>query len=117
MKRFMLKSKIHDATVTEANVDYTGSITVDETLMDAADLIQYEKVLLADLTNGARVETYVIPAKRNSSTICANGATAKIIDIGDKILIMAFTILEDKEAKKFKPKIIFLDEKNKIKTI
>lgn len=113
MMRQMLKSKIHRATVTDANVDYEGSVTIDEQLMDAADLIQYEKVLLANITNGSRLETYAITGKWGSGVICANGAAALHNKVGDKILIMSFCSLPDREAKKFHPKVVLVDAKNR----
>ena len=115
MRRYMLKSKIHGAVVTESNVDYTGSITIDEALMNAADLIEYEKVLIGNLTNGNRVETYVIRGKKNFGVVGMNGAAAHLCQVGDKILIMSFTVLDGEKAEKHKPKIIFLDARNKIK--
>lgn len=111
----MLKSKLHRAVVTEADVDYVGSITIDESLMEAAGLVEYEKVLIGNLTNGSRLETYVIKGERNSGVIGMNGAAAHLCKVGDKILVMSFTLLDEEELKKHKPKIIFLDERNKIK--
>ena len=113
MLRQMLKSKIHRATVTDANVNYEGSVTIDEQLMVEADIIEYEKVLLANITNGSRLETYAITGKWGSGVICANGAAALHNKVGDKILIMSFCSLPDREAKRFRPKIIVLDEKNR----
>lgn len=111
----VLKSKIHGATVTESNVDYTGSITIDETLMKAASLIEYEKVLIGNLTNGNRVETYVLAGKKDSGIIGMNGAAAHLCKVGDKILIMSFALMDEKEVKKHRPKIVFLDADNKVK--
>ena len=113
MFRAMLKSKIHRATVTEANVDYMGSITIDEKLMELADLLPGEKVLVADLNNGARFETYVVKGRKGSGVICINGAAAKLAGPGDLVIIMSFSLVDDKEAAKFIPKIVFVDEKNK----
>ncbi len=110
----ILKSKIHRATVTEARVDYIGSITIDSNLMEEAGILPYEKVLVASIDSGSRLETYVIEGKRDSGTICLNGAAAKIIQKGEKIIIMAFGLLDESEAKNFIPKIIHVDENNKI---
>lgn len=107
--RTYLKSKIHNAKVTEANLKYVGSITIDETLMKKADIAEYEKVLVVDNTNGNRLETYVIKGKKNSGMICMNGAAAHLIKIGDEIIIMTFQI----STKPIKPRIIIVDKKNK----
>ena len=103
----VLKSKIHRVTVTEANLDYIGSITIDEELMDAVGILSGEKVSVVDNTNGARLETYVIPGKRGSGCICLNGAAAHLIFPGDIVIIMAYALMTPEEAKTFKPKIIF----------
>ena len=113
MIRQMLKSKIHRATVTDANVDYEGSVTIDERLMVEANLIEYEKVLLANLTNGSRLETYVIMGKHGSGVICANGAAALHNKVGDKILIMSFCALPDEDAKRHQPKLVNVDAQNR----
>lgn len=105
----ILKSKIHRVSVTEANLNYIGSITIDCALMDAVGIIANERVQVVDNTNGARFETYVIPGERNSGVICLNGAAAHLVQIGDIIIIMAYTWMELEEAKKFHPKIIFPD--------
>ena len=105
----ILKSKIHRATVTEADLDYEGSITIDKDLLDAAGMIPGEKVLIANLTNGARMESYAISGKRASGIICMNGAAAHLIKVGDEIIIMGFE-LTDKE---IKPKNILVDKDNK----
>lgn len=110
----MLKSKIHRATVTEANVDYEGSITIDETLMKAARLVEFEKVLIANLTNGSRLETYAIKGKKDSGVICANGGAAFFNKPGDLILIMSFCGVNERELKKHKPAIVKVDAKNRI---
>lgn len=115
MKRFLLKSKIHCATVTESNLDYVGSLTIDESLMEFADILPYEKVEVWNLNNGARVDTYAIVGERDSGIICANGAAARVIQPGDKIIIATFVEIDEEEAKNFKPKIVFVDEKNRIK--
>lgn len=103
----ILKSKIHRVAVTEANLDYIGSITIDEDLMDAADIYAGERVQVVDNTNGARLETYVIPGKRGSGCICMNGAAAHLIHVGDTVIIMAYALMTPQEAKAFKPAIVF----------
>lgn len=109
----MLKSKIHRATVVEANLDYVGSITVDPDLLEAAGIYEYEKVAVVDVTNGARLETYTIEGERGSGMICLNGAAAKLINKGDIVIIMAYAQVSEEEAKAMKPKVVFVDEKNK----
>ncbi len=105
----VVKSKIHRVSVTEANLNYIGSITIDEDLMDAANVIANEKVSIVDNNNGARFETYVIPGKRGSGVICINGAAARLVQPGDIVIIMAFAMMEMEEARTFKPAIIFPD--------
>lgn len=107
----VLKSKIHQVSITGANLYYIGSITIDEDLMDAANLIENEKVHVLNLNNGERIETYVIKGKRNSGDICLNGAAARRVVVGDVIIIMSFAQMDFQEAKKFKPSIIFPDTK------
>lgn len=114
MFRMMLKSKIHRATVTEAELEYEGSITIDSALMDAAGLTTHEKVLVADLTNGARIETYVIPAQPNSGVICINGAAAHKVKVNDLIIIMAFALMDDTEVATCKPKKVLVNHENKV---
>ncbi|PID94793.1 MAG: aspartate 1-decarboxylase [Bacteroidales bacterium] len=108
----VLKSKIHRATVTEANLNYIGSITIDEALMEASGIFEYEKVSVVDITNGARLETYVIKGERNSGVLCLNGAAAHLIHRGDIVIIMAYTWLKKDELSGFTPKVIFPKEKN-----
>ena len=115
MQRFMLKSKIHRATVTDADLHYEGSISIDEKLMEEADMVPYEKVDIYDVNNGARFSTYIIKGKRNSGTICLNGAAARMVAKGDLVIIATFVSLEDEEAKKWHPKCVFVDARNKIK--
>ena len=103
----ILKSKIHRVAVTEANLDYIGSITIDEDLMDAANIYSGERVQVVDNTNGARLETYVIPGKRGSGCICMNGAAAHLIHVGDTVIIMAYAMMTPEEVKTFKPAIVF----------
>lgn len=103
----ILKSKIHRVTVTEANLDYIGSITIDEALMEAANIYPGERVQVVDNTNGARLETYVITGKRGSGCICMNGAAAHLIGVGDTVIIMAYALMTPEEAKAFKPNVVF----------
>ena len=112
MFRHMLKSKIHRATVTEANVDYEGSFTIDERLLIEANILEHEKVLVTNLNNGSRIETYAIAGKWGSGVICANGGAALHNKNGDIVLIMSFCSLPDKDAKKHRPKVIKVDSKN-----
>ena len=107
----VLKSKIHQVSITGANLYYIGSITIDEDLMDAANLIENEKVHVLNLNNGERIETYVIKGKRKSGDICLNGAAARKVIVGDVIIIMSFAHMEFQEAKRFKPAVIFPDTK------
>lgn len=105
----VVKSKIHRATVTEANLDYIGSITIDEDLMDAANLIPNEKVQIVDNNNGERFETYVIKGERGSGMICLNGAAARKVQRGDIVIIMSYALMDFEEAKSFKPAVVFPD--------
>jgi aspartate 1-decarboxylase len=111
----MLKSKLHRATVTEAKLHYLGSIEIDSELMQAADILPYESVLVADLTNGSRLETYAVPAPAGSGRIVILGAAAQLIKKNDIVIIFSFGYHTSENAKKVKPKIIVLDENNKIK--
>lgn len=108
------KSKIHRVTIKEASLDYVGSITIDKDLMDAADLVEYEKVLIVDHNNGERFETYVIEGKNGSGIICINGPSARKVQVGDKVIIISFGIMEQSEAKGFKPTMIFPDEQTNL---
>ncbi|MBR5825895.1 MAG: aspartate 1-decarboxylase [Clostridia bacterium] len=110
----MLKSKIHRATVTESDLNYVGSITIDEALMEASGIIEYEKVQIADIDNGNRFETYVITGEKNSGCICLNGAAAKCVQNGDKIIIMAYAQLSSEEIDSHHPKVVFVNESNEI---
>lgn len=114
---FMFKSKIHRATVTEANLNYMGSITIDKELMQAAGILPNEKVQVVNNNNGARLETYVIEGEPGSGVICLNGAAARQAQPGDTVIIIAYTMLEEREAKTFKPQVVMVDENNKIKQI
>jgi len=113
----MLKSKIHRATVTGANVDYEGSITVDKELMGVAKLVEYEKVDIYNITNGQRFSTYVIKGEQGKGEVCLNGAAAKLVSVGDLIIICSYSHHDEKEVGKHKPVIVHVDQKNKIKEI
>lgn len=114
MLRCLLRSKIHIATITESNLAYEGSITIDETILKKADIAPYEQVMVSNLNNGERFETYVIPGKKGSGEICLNGPTARKGIVGDKVIIFCYHYIEDSKLKKFRPKIIKLDDANKI---
>lgn len=114
MQRIMCKSKIHRATVTDANLNYVGSITIDEDLMDAADLLPYEQVQIVNNNNGARFETYIIKGKRGTGTICLNGAAARLVHPGDIIIIISYVQVDENEVKTFKPKIVAVNDKNQV---
>jgi len=115
MLRIMLRSKIHRATVTDANMDYEGSLTVDEQLLKAASMLPYEQVMISNLNNGERFETYVIPGPPNSGTICLNGPAAHKGKIGDRIVIFCYELYNEEELARYKPTIIKVDEKNRVK--
>ena len=115
VQRFMLKSKLHRATVTDADLNYEGSISIDAHLMEAADLIPYEKVAIYDVSNGERFSTYVIPGAWDSGTICLNGAAARKVSRGDLIIIASYVAVDEAEAAGWSPTCILLDEKNRIK--
>lgn len=110
----MLKGKIHRATVVQAELDYVGSITVDTELLEAAGILEYEKVQIVDVNNGNRFETYTIAGEPGSGMICLNGAAARCVSTGDKIIIMAYANMTPEEAKAFRPKVVFVDDDNKI---
>lgn len=110
----MYKGKIHRATVTEANLNYVGSITIDKTLMEAAGILPGERVQIVNNYNGARLETYVIEGEADSGAICLNGAAARLVQPGDNVIIIAYCWIDEKEVKDFKPKIVFVDDNNKI---
>ena len=110
----VLKSKIHRVKITEANLHYIGSITIDEDLMEAANIIENEKVMVLDLDNGERLETYVIRGTRGSGMICMNGPAARRINVGDTVIILSYALMDFEEAKKFKPSIIFPKEDNSL---
>ncbi|MFC1497019.1 aspartate 1-decarboxylase [Verrucomicrobiota bacterium] len=117
MLSVMLKSKLHHATVTDVELEYEGSLTIDSNLMDAAGIRPYEKILIANLANGNRFETYAIPAEESGSgKICLNGATAHKGSSGDRLIVFAFGLLQEEEINQHRPRVILLDENNKIKT-
>jgi len=115
VQRFMLKSKLHRATVTDADLHYEGSITIDEGLMEAADFLPFEKVSIYDVSNGERFSTYVIRGKRDSGVICLNGAAARKVSRGDLIIIASYVLVDDADAARWSPRCVLLDEKNRIK--
>lgn len=117
MELNMLKCKIHRAVITEANLNYVGSITIDRELMDSAGLLEYEKVQVVDIDNGNRLETYVIAGERNSGCICLNGAAARYVHTGDKVIIMAYCQVTPQEAADLRPTVVFVNEDNSIKEI
>ncbi|WP_281086335.1 aspartate 1-decarboxylase [Eubacterium ruminantium] len=110
----VLKGKIHRATVVQAELNYVGSITIDEELMESAGIVEYEKVQVVDVDNGNRLETYVIAGKRGSGMICLNGAAARCVSAGDKVIIMCYAIMDPEEFKENPPKVVFVDDDNKI---
>ncbi len=114
MERKMLKSKIHRATLTGADLHYEGSVTIDLDLMEAADIIPYEAVSIWDVTNGSRFETYAIEGERGSGVICVNGAAARLVAPRDLVIIASFSSMSDEEARAYEPKLVFVDEQNRI---
>lgn len=110
----MLKAKIHRATVTQAELDYVGSITVDMDLLEQAGILEYEKVQIVDVNNGYRFETYTIAGERGSGVMCLNGAAARMVQTGDKIILMAYAQVTPEEASELRPTVLFVDEKNKV---
>ena len=114
MMRIMMKSKIHRATVTQADLDYVGSVTIDADLLDAAELIEGEQVAIVDITNGARLETYVIPAERGTGVIGINGAAAHLVRPGDLIIIMNYALMDDAEARALTPRVVHVDGSNRV---
>ena len=110
----MLKAKIHRATVTQAELDYGGSIAVDMDLLEQAGILEYEKVQIVDVNNGSRFETYTIAGERGSGVMCLNGAAARMVQTGDKIILMAYAQVTPEEASELRPTVLFVDEKNKV---
>jgi aspartate 1-decarboxylase len=115
MRRTMFKSKIHRATVTSTNVDYEGSLTVDSDLLDAADILPYEQIHVWDVTNGARLTTYALPGPAGSGVIQVNGGGAHHVKAGDLVIVATFTTLPTKRAKRFRPTVVFVDAKNRVR--
>ena len=113
----LLKGKIHRAAVTQAELDYVGSITVDEALLEASGIREYEKVQIVDVNNGSRFETYTICGERGSGMICLNGAAARCVSVGDKIIIMAYATMTPEDAKNHKPTVVFVDENKHVERI
>ncbi|MGZ4032556.1 MAG: aspartate 1-decarboxylase [Tumebacillaceae bacterium] len=114
MFRTMMKSKIHRATVTEANLNYVGSITIDQDILDAVDILENEKVQIVNNNNGARLETYVISGKRGSGVICLNGAAARLVQPGDTVIIISYASMSNEEAKQHQPIVALMDKDNTI---
>jgi aspartate 1-decarboxylase len=112
--RIMMKSKIHRATVTQADLHYVGSVTIDADLLDAADLVEGEQVAIVDITNGARLETYVIPAPRGSGIIGINGAAARLVHAGDLVIIISYAMFDDAEARSLAPRVVHVDDRNRV---
>ena len=112
--RTMLKSKIHRARVTDVNLDYEGSITIDSLLMEAADILPYEMVHVLNLNNGARFQTYTVPGERGSGDVCINGAAARLVSKGDMVIILSYAGVRDEEARFIEPKLVYVDERNAI---
>lgn len=110
----LFKSKLHRATVTEANLNYVGSITIDEALLEAANILPGEKVQIVNNNNGARLETYTIKGERGSGVICLNGAAARLVQPGDTVIIIAYAMMTSEEAKTFEPNVVFLNDKNEV---
>lgn len=117
MELTMLKGKIHRVKVKQAELDYVGSITIDEKLMEAAGILEYEKVQIVDINNGNRFETYTIAGEPDSGTICLNGAAARCVSVGDLIIIMCYAQMSQDEAREHKPKVVLVDDENKITNI
>ncbi len=111
----MMKSKIHGATVTQANLKYTGSITIDKNLLKSSHMLPFERVQIVNLNNGSRVETYVLEGQAGTGTICMNGAAARWAEVGDKVIIISYGLMTSQEIKKHKPCVIFVDNKNRMK--
>ena len=114
MMRIMMKSKIHRATVTQADLHYVGSVTIDADLLDAAELLEGEQVAIVDNTNGARIETYVIPGPRGTGVIGINGAAAHLIHPGDMVIIMSYALMDEVEARAMKPRVVHVDGRNRV---
>ena len=116
-RRSMLKSKIHRATVTQADIDYEGSVTIDADLLTAADVLPFEEVHVWNVTRGTRFRTYAMTGEIGSGVVCANGAAALLVETGDLVIIATFTTVDDAELEEFRPKLVFVDESNAIKSV
>lgn len=117
MFRTMMKSKLHRARVTEADLNYVGSITIDEDLLREVDILPNEKVQIVNNNNGARFETYVIPGEKGSGVICVNGAAARLVEEGDVVIIIAYALVDDRDLGEFRPKVAIMNEKNEIEEL
>ncbi len=117
MRRLMMKSKIHRLTVTEANLDYEGSLTIDEDLLEAADILPNEQVHVWNVTNGTRLITYALGGKRGSGIVCVNGAGAHLLKPGELVIVATYATMKDKDAHRYKPLVIFVDEHNRVKKL
>jgi aspartate 1-decarboxylase len=117
MQRAMCKAKIHRATVTMADLNYVGSITIDQDLLEAADIYPYEKVQVVNVTNGSRLETYTIPGARGSGVICLNGAAARLTAVGDIVIVMSYALFSEEEIRNLRPRIVLVDEHNRISEV
>ncbi|OZU90135.1 aspartate 1-decarboxylase [Virgibacillus indicus] len=117
MFRTMMKAKIHRAIVTEANLNYVGSVTIDESILEQVDILPHEKVQIVNNNNGARLETYVIPGERGSGVICLNGAAARLVQKGDTVIIVAYALISNDELSDFKPKVAIMNEQNKVEQL
>ncbi len=114
MQLHMFKSKLHRATVTQADINYVGSVTIDRELLDQSGILPGEKVQIVNINNGERFETYTIEGEAGSGTICINGAAARLVQVGDKVIIIAYALMDEQEARTFEPKVLVMDEQNKI---
>ncbi|HLR79957.1 MAG TPA: aspartate 1-decarboxylase [Bacillota bacterium] len=117
MFRTMMKAKIHRAIVTEANLNYIGSVTIDQAILEKVDILPHEKVHIVNNNNGARLETYVIPGERNSGVICLNGAAARLVQTGDTVIIIAYALIANEQLSSFKPKVAIMNEHNHIEQL
>lgn len=117
MFRTMMKAKIHRARVTEANLNYVGSVTIDKDIIDKVGILPHEKVQIVNNNNGARLETYVIPGERGSGVVCLNGAAARLVQLGDTVIIVTYATLSDEELISFKPKVALMGEDNKVEQV
>lgn len=117
MYRTLMNGKIHRATVTEANLNYVGSITIDEDILDAVGMVANEKVAIVNNNNGARLETYIIPGERGSGVVCLNGAAARLVQVGDVVIIISYVMVAEEKVAQHKPKVAIMDEHNRIKEL